>query len=245
MNCTNHPETSAQGMCTKCGKVFCEECLVDVGGAYQCKNCLKNPNQNHNSYHENNYGTLNGIPYQESDSQPKDTGKMVLWIMLMLFFPFVGIFAGKAKPFGKTGNLICKVIGWVYTVSLAIVLFFTIVLGAFATTVSTTGISNAIEEVEKVAEEPVVPTERFEVLEFGEDSDGTLRYITGKIKNNDDKTMGYMQVQISLYDKDENVIGSALDNVNNIGPGEVWSFKAIVLDDTDLASYKISDITGF
>ncbi len=37
MNCTNHPEVEAQGMCAYCGKPFCKECLVEVKGRMYCK----------------------------------------------------------------------------------------------------------------------------------------------------------------------------------------------------------------
>lgn len=42
MNCTNHPEKEAQGMCAYCGKPFCNDCLVEVKGRMYCKNDLGN-----------------------------------------------------------------------------------------------------------------------------------------------------------------------------------------------------------
>lgn len=42
MNCTNHPETEAQGMCAYCGKPFCNDCLVEVKGRMYCKKDLGN-----------------------------------------------------------------------------------------------------------------------------------------------------------------------------------------------------------
>lgn len=42
MNCTNHPEIEAQGMCTYCGKPFCKDCLVEVKGKMYCKDDLGN-----------------------------------------------------------------------------------------------------------------------------------------------------------------------------------------------------------
>ena len=42
MNCTNHPEVEAQGMCTYCGKPFCNDCLVEVKGRMYCKGDLGN-----------------------------------------------------------------------------------------------------------------------------------------------------------------------------------------------------------
>ena len=32
MNCTNHPEKEAAGTCVYCGKLFCSDCLVEIGG---------------------------------------------------------------------------------------------------------------------------------------------------------------------------------------------------------------------
>ena len=42
MNCTNHPEREADGMCAYCGKPFCKECLVEVKGRMYCKEDLGN-----------------------------------------------------------------------------------------------------------------------------------------------------------------------------------------------------------
>ncbi len=42
MNCTNHPEVEAQGMCAYCGKPFCKDCLVEVKGRMYCKDDLGN-----------------------------------------------------------------------------------------------------------------------------------------------------------------------------------------------------------
>lgn len=42
MNCTNHPEIEAQGMCAYCGKPFCKDCLVEVKGRMYCKEDLSN-----------------------------------------------------------------------------------------------------------------------------------------------------------------------------------------------------------
>jgi len=41
--CYNHPERKAYSICHYCGKSFCEDCLVDGGEYYYCKNpeCLK------------------------------------------------------------------------------------------------------------------------------------------------------------------------------------------------------------
>lgn len=40
MNCKNHENVEAVGMCTYCGKPFCKECLVEVKGKMYCKDDL-------------------------------------------------------------------------------------------------------------------------------------------------------------------------------------------------------------
>ena len=42
MNCTNHQDVEAQGMCAYCGKPFCKDCLVEVKGRMYCKEDLGN-----------------------------------------------------------------------------------------------------------------------------------------------------------------------------------------------------------
>ena len=42
MQCTNHPQMEAAGMCTYCGKPFCKDCLVEVKGKMYCKADLEN-----------------------------------------------------------------------------------------------------------------------------------------------------------------------------------------------------------
>lgn len=44
--------------------------------------------------------------------------------------------------------------------------------------------------------------------------------------------------------KDDTVLGSTLDNMNNLGPGETWQFKAIITDN-ECNKYTIVGVTGF
>ena len=36
MNCTNHPDKEALGVCGECGKPFCADCLYEADGEYYC-----------------------------------------------------------------------------------------------------------------------------------------------------------------------------------------------------------------
>lgn len=37
MQCTNHGQAEACGICIYCGKFFCNECLVEIEGRFYCK----------------------------------------------------------------------------------------------------------------------------------------------------------------------------------------------------------------
>ncbi len=43
-----------------------------------------------------------------------------------------------------------------------------------------------------------------------------------------------------------NKVGTALDNMNNLGAGETWKFKAMSVDTANAGgTYKLDEITGF
>ncbi len=82
-----------------------------------------------------------------------------------------------------------------------------------------------------------------EILDYDSTNDGYFAYVTGHIRNNTDRTYSYVQVSINLYNGDS-LVGSTLDNVNNLGPGETWEFSALVAED-NVTSYRIVDVSGF
>lgn len=82
-----------------------------------------------------------------------------------------------------------------------------------------------------------------EVLSYSSENDGYVRYVVGEIRNNTKKEYSYVQVEISLYE-DETLVGSTLDNVNNLEPGATWKFKAPIVED-NANKFKIKDVTGF
>ncbi len=83
-----------------------------------------------------------------------------------------------------------------------------------------------------------------EILEVSSEVDQYTRYVVGKLRNNTDRTFNYVQVEISLYDDEGNVVGTTFDNVTNLEPGQVWKFKAIILEDS-AKRFKVSDISWF
>ena len=89
----------------------------------------------------------------------------------------------------------------------------------------------------------VTQQQDLEVLDHTTTVDGYVRYVSGHVKNNTQKTYSYVQVSINLY-KGDALVGSTLDNVNYLGPGETWEFEAIILDDS-ADSYRIMEVTGW
>lgn len=88
------------------------------------------------------------------------------------------------------------------------------------------------------------PLPDLQVVEHDFESGEYNSYITGRIRNNSNETYSYVQVSINLYDRQDNLIGSTLDNANNLRPGDTWSFRAIVTDESANA-YRIEEVTGY
>lgn len=53
---------------------------------------------------------------------------------------------------------------------------------------------------------------------------------------------GYAEVRVKFYDKEGAVIATFLDNINDLGPGEVWNFEVMYpgTDVEKVGSYKIA-----
>ena len=116
MNCTNHPEREADGMCTYCGKPFCKECLVEVKGRMYCKDDLgnvldeakqqaansamptiniTNSNDSVNTNTNTNVNANNGIVY------PKKSKIVALILCIIGFFGLAGL---HRMYVGKVGS---------------------------------------------------------------------------------------------------------------------------------------------
>lgn len=72
-------------------------------------------------------------------------------------------------------------------------------------------------------------------------------YIEGTVKNNSNKTYSYVQITFSLYDSSGAKLGTAIDNLNNLAPGEIWKFKALGMDSgsEEIATYRLDEIKGY
>lgn len=84
------------------------------------------------------------------------------------------------------------------------------------------------------------------VGEVSDESDEFATYLTGVVKNNTQKDYSYVQITFNLYDADGNIVGTAIDNINNLEAGGTWKFKAMGIGESGTpASYKLSEITGY
>lgn len=95
-----------------------------------------------------------------------------------------------------------------------------------------------VATIEKIKNRPAL-----EVISYSTESDGYFQYVVGEIRNNSNKNYSYVQVEINLLNGDA-VVGSTLDNLNNLAPGQIWKFKAPVFEN-NVTSFQIVDVTGF
>jgi hypothetical protein len=139
MKCYNHPDNDAQGACVYCGKLFCEQCLIEVNGKMYCKPDIgkvineakeeaaaakgvpsptiniSNVNTNTN---QNIAGSVDNYPYKSK------------WVAAILCF-FFGVLGVHRFYVGKTGTGII----WLFTAGLcgfgALIDFIIILIGGF------------------------------------------------------------------------------------------------------------------
>jgi len=71
-----------------------------------------------------------------------------------------------------------------------------------------------------------------------------VEYAAGTVLNTGHRSYSYVQVEINLYDAQDNLVGSTFDNVNNLEPGARWKFKAIIFE-KGVSWFRVMNITGF
>lgn len=83
-----------------------------------------------------------------------------------------------------------------------------------------------------------------DLIEWSTKNDEYTRYVVGKVKNTGSSSISYAQIVFSLFDAEGNQVGTAMDNINNLGAGSTWSFSAVVIEDS-AAKVNFSELTGF
>ena len=103
---------------------------------------------------------------------------------------------------------------------------------------------------------PTEKAEKVDKLELVDGAEGITTthdayslYFEGYIKNNTDKEYNYVSITFNLYDKNDALLGTAIDNVNNLKGGKQWKFKAMAFLTSDqladVASWEVADVTGW
>ncbi|MDD2717543.1 MAG: FxLYD domain-containing protein [Candidatus Wallbacteria bacterium] len=73
---------------------------------------------------------------------------------------------------------------------------------------------------------------------------GNIPYFTGIVQNRSDRTYWYLLVKVSLYNRDQNLVGLIMDNALSLGPGKTWKFMAEIEACGTPAAGRITDIYG-
>lgn len=92
------------------------------------------------------------------------------------------------------------------------------------------------------AAEKVDATKPLQLIDSSGTYNASSTTITGRVRNNTGRTFRYAQITFSLFDSDGTRVGTALANINDLGPGEIWKFRAIGL--VASKSFALGSVTG-
>ena len=70
-----------------------------------------------------------------------------------------------------------------------------------------------------------------------------LTAICGTVVNKSNRNISYVQVEINLYDRNGNTVGSTSDTIDNLDGNATWKFRAPVVD-YNVDNYKINNVSG-
>lgn len=110
MQCQNHNDREATYACSYCGKLFCEDCLVDLYGKKYCKEHLKNAfdeAKKSNSYTPDNVQNSNLISANEKNDHRDQINSSISNIIINNGNGFMGVKKSK-----MTALLLCIFLGW-------------------------------------------------------------------------------------------------------------------------------------
>ncbi|MGD0080009.1 MAG: hypothetical protein ABSB80_05110 [Methanoregula sp.] len=125
MDCCNHPNKEAQGICVNCGKPYCADCLVQIDDKNYCKDCIRRKVEDKTQYYPH---SMQQQQQQDSDAFPNlvtldFTNLHLAFIALVLFLVSIAIFAFSG------GNLYMGLLGTVLLIAaLAVGFYYALVL---------------------------------------------------------------------------------------------------------------------
>lgn len=101
------------------------------------------------------------------------------------------------------------------------------------TTNNATSQNTAVTDTkDEAADAPAEENKDYELSEVTVEEENGVKHVVGVLKNNTDKEKSFIQISFPYKDADGNKLGTASAAVNDLGPGETWKFKAVVLDTT-------------
>ena len=68
--------------------------------------------------------------------------------------------------------------------------------------------------------------------------------IRGYVENKSKNTYKYVEIRYDFLDKDGVLLGNGLDNVNNLGPGEKWSYRIPAVGGDRYDHARLVSVTG-
>ena len=92
-------------------------------------------------------------------------------------------------------------------------------------------------------EEKPLKTEELKILNHNlEYSEYGNLMVVGTAENVASKQLSYAEIKVKFYDKDNALIDTSLDNINDLDVGEKWKFKVIYLgmDTYNIDTYEIA-----
>ena len=97
---------------------------------------------------------------------------------------------------------------------------------------------------EKQQREQQVKLEKLEILETFICFDDYRRAVCGTVRNNKNRSVYMVSVDISLFDNEGNLVSNITDFIEEIRPGQVWKFKAHI-DTTDASTFNVNGVSGW
>lgn len=84
---------------------------------------------------------------------------------------------------------------------------------------------------------------RLSIIEIKEETDETgQKYLTGKIKNEEQVTLNHITLQFNLYNANGHLIGNTYASVNSLAPQKTWKFTTQPFPPRDYHHYEMAEI---
>lgn len=132
--------------------------------------------------------------------------------------------------------------------AISLVIIFIVIIGLVASYSSSKEITAPAPSTSPAPTTKQKNNEKYSLIEsnISSESNEFSTYIEGRIKNNQNKELSYIQVTFSIYDADGNTIGTCIDNQNTLDAYGTWKFKAICIEDvSNVSRYELKEITGW